>query len=81
MLTTITNFRKNIFAMMEQAIKYNETLHISTKDGNAVIMSEEEYEGILATLELSSDPKLKKKLIAGKNTPLSECVPESEVTW
>lgn len=81
MLTTITNFRKNIFSMMEQTVKYNETLHVSTKDGNAVVMSEEEYEGILATLELSSDPKLKKKLIDGKNMPLSECVPESEVTW
>lgn len=32
--TNITNFRKNIFSFFEQAIKYNESVSISTKDGN-----------------------------------------------
>jgi PHD/YefM family antitoxin component YafN of YafNO toxin-antitoxin module len=39
--TNITNFRKNIFNMLEQTIKYNEPINISTKDGNAVVISEE----------------------------------------
>ena len=38
--TNITNFRKNIFSLLEQTIKYNEPVNISTKDGNAVIISE-----------------------------------------
>ena len=35
--------------------------------------------GALETKELLSMPGMSKKLIDGKNTPLSECVPESEV--
>ena len=33
--TNITNFRKNAFNYVEQTIKYNEPLNISTKEGNA----------------------------------------------
>ena len=37
--TNITSFRKNVFSMLEQTIKYNEPLNISTKAGNAVVLS------------------------------------------
>ena len=77
--TNITQFRKNVFAMLENTIKYNEPINISTKSGNAILLSEEEYNGIMATLELSSNAELKKTLIDGMNTPLSECIPEDEV--
>ena len=74
----ITSFRKDIFNMLEQTIKYNEALNISTKFGNAVAISEEVYRGMMETLNFLSDPGMKKKLLEGKDTPLSECVPESE---
>jgi len=79
--TNITNFRKNIFGMLEQTIKYNEPININTKDGNAVVISEEDYNGLMETLYLSSVPNLKEKIVEGINTPLSECVPEDEVEW
>ena len=79
--TNITQFRKNVFAMLENTIKYNEPINISTKSGNAILLSQEEYNGIMATLELSSNAELKKTLIDGMNTPLSECIPEDEVVW
>ena len=53
--TNITQFRKNVFAMIENTIKYNEPINISTKSGNAILLSEEESNGIMATLELSSN--------------------------
>lgn len=59
--TNITNFRKNIFSFFEQAIKYNESVSISTKDGNAVLISEEEYNGLRETICLSSIPDLREK--------------------
>ena len=37
--------------------------------------------GALETMQLLSEPELAKKIIEGKNTPLSECVSESEVNW
>ena len=67
--------------MLENTIKYNEPINISTKSGNAILLSEEEYNGIMATLELSSNAELKKTLIDGMITPLSECIPEDEVVW
>lgn len=77
----ITNFRKNIFEYLNQTIKYNEPLNISTKDGNAVILSEDDYLGLMETLYLTSIPTLKENLINGKNEPISDCVPEDEVNW
>lgn len=77
--TNVTNFRKNVYSILEQTIKYNEAVNVSTKDGNAVLLSEEDYLSLIETLRLSSDPVMKEKLLAGKATPLSDCLPESEV--
>ena len=50
--TNITAFRKNVFSMLEQTIQYNEPLNISTKAGNAVVLSEADYQGMMETLYL-----------------------------
>jgi PHD/YefM family antitoxin component YafN of YafNO toxin-antitoxin module len=79
--TNITNFRKNIFGLLEQTIKYNEPVNVSTKEGNAVIISEEDYNSLMETVYLSSIPEQREKIIEGLNTPLEECLPENEVEW
>ena len=48
--TNITNLRKNLFEYIDQAITYNDVINVNTKKGNAVIMSEEEYNGLMETL-------------------------------
>ena len=50
--TNITSFRKDIYNLLEQTIKYNEPINISTKNGNAVILSEEDYNNLITTLEI-----------------------------
>ena len=79
--TTITNFRKNVYSMVENTVRFNEPVNITTKDGNAMLISEEEYLGLIETLYLASTPGMKEKLIDGLNTPLSDTVPEEEVDW
>lgn len=79
--TNITNFRKDIYEMLEQTIKYNEPINISTKNGNAIVLSEEDYNGLMETVYLLSTPGMKEKLIEGKNTPIDECISEDEVEW
>lgn len=79
--TNITNFRKNIFGMLEQTIKFNEPVNISTKDGNAVLISEEDYNGLMETLYLSAIPAMKEKITEGLKTPVDECLSEKEVQW
>ncbi len=77
--TNAARFKENIFDILKSTIKYHEPVNISTDEGNAVLLNEEEYNGLIATLELCAEPGLKAKLIEGKNTPLSECLDESEV--
>ena len=79
--TTVTNFRKNIYSMIENTVRFNEPVNITTKDGNAVMISEEEYLGLLETLYLTSVPGMKEKLVEGLQTPLSDTLPEEEVIW
>ena len=79
--TTITNFRKNVFSIVQNTVRFNEPVNITTKDGNAVMISEEDYLGIMETLNLTSIPGMRAKLIEGLNTPLSDTIPEEEVEW
>ncbi|WP_020493348.1 MULTISPECIES: type II toxin-antitoxin system Phd/YefM family antitoxin [Desulfitobacterium] len=76
-----TKLRKDLFNILSQTIKFNEPVNVSTKDGNAVLISEEDYNGLIETVYLSSVPELKDKIVEGIRTPLSECVPEDEVSW
>ena len=55
MNTNITNFRKNIFNILEQTIKHNEPVNVSTKDGNAVILSEEDYNTLMEKIRAALD--------------------------
>ncbi len=79
--TNATNFRKNIFSVLEQTIKYNEPVNISTKDGNAVLLSENDYNDIKATFEIYNNPHLHKKALDGLNTALEDCMSEDDVIW
>ena len=79
--TNITNFRKDIYKLLENAIKYNEPINVSTKSGNAVILSEEDYNSLMETVYISSIPKLKEELIKRKNSSDKDFVSEDEVEW
>ena len=79
--TNITNARAKLYELVNMTIDDNEIINISTKNGNAVMLSEEDYNSLLETLYLSSDPVYKQSLIDGKNTPLSDCIDESDVNW
>lgn len=77
----VTNFRKDIFKVLEDTVKYNSVVNVSTKEGNAVLMSEDDYEGIMETLYLSSLPGLKESIVEGLNAGPEEYVSEDDVEW
>lgn len=79
--TNITNFRKNIYELLEQTIKYNEPINISTKNGNAVVLSEEDYRSLMETLYIESIPRLKEEILERANAPEEDFVDEDEVDW
>ncbi len=73
--TNATNFRKNAFDYFEKAITLNDTVHVSTKSGNAVVISEEDYNALMESVYLMSSPKTAAEIKEGLNTPLSDCIP------
>lgn len=77
----ITNARNDLYNLVDMAIKDSEPINIATKNGNAVIISEADYNALLETLYLSSDPEYKKSLLDGMKAPLTDFVDESELKW
>lgn len=77
----ITSFRKDIYKLLENTIKYNEPINISTKNGNAVILSEEDYNSLMETVHILSVPGLKDKILDGAKESVEDCMSEDEVKW
>jgi len=70
----ITNFRKDLFSYINQAIDLGETINVSAKNGNVIVISEEEFRGLQETAYLSSIPGLVTDIIEGSNTPTQELI-------
>lgn len=77
----VTSFRKDIYSLLEQTIRYNEPINISTKNGNAVVLSEEDYNSLMETLYIMSVPNLKDEIIERANDKDENFVNEDEVEW
>jgi PHD/YefM family antitoxin component YafN of YafNO toxin-antitoxin module len=76
--TNATNLRKNLFEYLNSAIEFNDIINVNTKKGNAIIISEQEYNGLMETLYLSSIPGMKERLIEGLNSKIEDC---EEFEW
>ena len=80
LLTTATHARSDFFELLKSAIMEHEIYHIKHRKGNAVLMSEEEYESMLETMELLSSPKFKKSMQRSfKQLKKGEVLPMEEV--
>lgn len=53
---TATAARKSFFDLLKSANERHEIYHIRHRNGDAVLMSQDEYESIQETLELLSSP-------------------------
>ena len=79
--TNITNFRKNLFEYMNQAVEFNDVIHVTTKTGNAVVMSEEDYNSLMETLYLTSIPGFVQSIQEGSSEPIEEMVDADDLDW
>ncbi len=74
----ITNARQELFKLASSCIKFNDRISVSTKDGNFIMISEEDYNNLMESLYLASIPGMYESIKEGVETTLSECV---EVKW
>jgi len=72
-----TKARNNFFKIMDEAINTHEPVYVTGKNGNVVILSEEDWRSIQETLYLSGIPDMREKIVKGLNTPLEECVEDT----
>ena len=70
-VTNISVLRKNLFSSIENVIEYNDSITVSTKNGNAVIISETEYNAMLETIYLVSQKGLVQKIKEGEKEDVS----------
>jgi PHD/YefM family antitoxin component YafN of YafNO toxin-antitoxin module len=73
-----TGFRKDLFSLLSETIRDSSPLLVTTKEGNAVVISENDYNALQETLYLSSIPGMRDKVLNGMETPLDECIIDNE---
>lgn len=59
---TSTQARSDLFNIIKGTIKGHRQVRITSKEGSAILLSEEDYENLIETLELLSIPGLKKSI-------------------
>ena len=62
MVVNATEARQNLFRLVARSIKGHTPIKIASKEGNAILVSEEDYESLLETLELLSKPGFRKSI-------------------
>ncbi|OUO92580.1 type II toxin-antitoxin system Phd/YefM family antitoxin [Cloacibacillus sp. An23] len=78
MIINATAARQNLYNVIDEVITTEEPTFITSKKGNVVMLSENDYKAINETLYLLSIPGMREKLIDGLNTPLDECVEDPD---
>ena len=69
---SITEARKNIYKLINEASDSHEPIHITGKYNNAVLVSEDDWRAIQETIYLLSIPGMRESISEGIQTPLSK---------
>jgi len=76
---TVTQARKEIYRLLDEASETHELIQITGKRTNAVLISEDDWRSIQETLYLSSIPGMQESIIEGLQTPIEET--DEELDW
>lgn len=73
-----TQARQDIYNLIDETILNSIPIQITGKRGNAILISESDWNAIQETLYLTSIKGMEQSIIGGLNTPLEEC---EELDW
>ena len=62
----VSALQESLASSVDKVVESNEIIKICTNKGNAIIISEEDYNALLETLALQSDPRVIKKIKDGE---------------
>jgi antitoxin YefM len=76
---TTTEARKNLYSLVDQVQESHEPIQITSKRGNAMLVSEDDWRAVQETLHLISIPGMRESILEGMATPVDEL--EGEFDW
>lgn len=66
-----TELHENLFNTLDDVIKNNNPVTVNTRKGNAVILSEEDYKGMMETIDILSQKGLHQRIKEGEKEDVS----------
>lgn len=76
---TVTEARKRLFSLVDEASSSHAPIHIAGKRGSAILVSEEDWASVQETLYLLAIPKMRESIRKGLKTPVDKC--SKELKW
>ena len=72
--TNITKAREELYKLANSCLKYNDVINITTKDGNVIMLSEDEYRSLLESLYLAGIKGVYEDIEEAVSTPSEELI-------
>jgi prevent-host-death family protein len=77
-ILNVTEARTKLYSLIDEAADTHQPIVITGKRGNAVLVSEEDWNSISETLHLLSVPGMRESIKEGMNEPITECSKEPD---
>lgn len=77
----VTTARKEIFSVIDQVITNSEPIQITSKKGDVIMVSAEDWRAIQETLHLLSIPEMRESILEGKKEPIADCRTLEDIGW
>jgi prevent-host-death family protein len=78
-ILNVTEARSKLYSLIDEAAESHQPIIIKGKRGNAVLVSEEDWNAISETVNLLSIPGMRESIREGMETPSSECA--EDLDW
>ena len=72
-ILNVTEARSKLYSLIDETTSTHQPITITGKRGNAVLLSEDDWNAISETLYLLSVPGMRESIKEGMNEPVSEC--------
>jgi antitoxin YefM len=76
---TATEARSKLYRLIDETTNSHQPIVITGKRGNAVLVSEEDWQSLQETLYLLSIPGMRESIREGLSTSVDEC--EQDIDW
>ena len=78
-ILNVTEARSKLYSLIDETASTHQPIVITGKRGNAVLVSEEDWNAISETLHLLSVPGMRDSIKEGMDTDISEC--DKNLDW